>query len=313
MLLSLYIRQCQTISRHVGGSKTLVAPQSMLDRPPASLRSPPLGPVSRALLRASIIALTLALTACGAEGGGSDAPVKERDAEDSQIDRKEAAVVPVYDRDGVLSRSDEDVFDAPLPRRSSTTMTGGRWAGFQNTHHYNDVVKFYRKNLGSRYNIEHLPGGTRMRPVDGQGTEIYITRPRRPGRATRIYYYGEGDDLAAPPFIQDSGPGAARADGPGRSGERGEGGRATERRATKRRAGGDAEAKAPDIYNREVRTNSDGSKTVVLSPRGSAPRTSRNPGGAGGAGGGEGGQQERVRRKPRAGAVRRPIPDGVLY
>ena len=53
-----------------------------------------------------MLALALVLAACGGDRDGSaDAPNPESGAERKQAVRKEAAVVPVYDRDGVLSRA----------------------------------------------------------------------------------------------------------------------------------------------------------------------------------------------------------------
>ncbi len=204
-----------------------------------------------------------------------------------------------FDRDGVLARADDEVFNSPLPVESYTTTAGNRWAGYQNRHGYWEVIRFYQKNLGNRYNLEERLGGAKLTPKNGQGPEIYIPKPRKPSDSTRVYYFGGGaSDLPPPPFIKNPSGGGPSGLASGSASK-----------PSREPSGGDPSSPEGKNYVESVQTRPDGSQFIVMSPNPTTngdPRRSNAPSGDRPDSQGEG-------NKPFAGTRKIEIPEGTLY
>lgn len=213
-----------------------------------------------------------------------------------------------FDRDGVLARADVEVFDSPLPVQTFTVSASDRWAGYQSRHDYHQIIRFYQKNLGNRYDIKHLRGGAKLVPKDGQGTEIFVALPQSDGAPTRVYFFGQSDGLEPPPVITQRGEvdGAAEGSRPrvanNDGGAGGRDGASAQNGAQEAQNGG-------ENYIRQETVGPDGSKVIVLRPAPAPePTSSRDPSADPDI------DYARRRKDSRFGGThRREIPEGTLY
>jgi hypothetical protein len=224
----------------------------------------------------------------------------EKEVETTEVEKVAPIVKPksveapkTFDRDGVLARAEVEVFESPLPVESYTVTAGKQWAGYKNRHTFSDIVRFYKKNLGARYKTSMMRGGAKLTPRSGEGPEIYIARPDRGGLPTSVYYFGQEGRQEPPPFLKAVEAGVKGNQPPLKVPEETP---ADDTTGAGRQVGGN--------YSESVETRSDGSKVIVLRPRGDAPSV-----------GGSSPQSKEApkARKPFSGTRMIEIPEGTLY
>ena len=178
-----------------------------------------------------------------------------------------AAPESAFGADGVLKPDPSPIFDAPVPVASEPEFAEKGLAALAPSHSYADLKTFFEKNLDAKHQLVDQPGGFKVLPRSGDGTRIYVSKPRRLGTRPQVLYFGDPNTDELPESLRKSVVDHQVGGGAGGGGS----------------AAGAEPAATPERpraqYTEKVETGADGKKVVVWEPVDARPGDS-DPSGA---------------------------------